>query len=235
MGAFALAMVAATIFGCKKERDLKITDNPSNNMKTYSVFYNGELVDSFSEKEYIPTKGADMELTSIVDTNSINYFDQDSLFKRFCKINQMEIIYENNTNLDLIHQKAVELGLIDGDDETIPQAMIDYWQSVCGTNLDSLMVPNRALALKLYDGAEWNGQSMTTILTFRPKLGNMDNRVSSFTQYLGLGATVMCYDKWFGGTKRWFWCVIGPVYWSLSMPGLVQDDNKYSSYYSCLI
>ena len=72
-------------------------------------------------------------------------------------------------------------------------------------------------------------------LTFRPKLGNMDNKVSSFTQYLGLGASVMCYDKWFGGTKRWFWCFLGPVNWTLSLPKLQQDDNQYSSYFSFLI
>lgn len=235
MGALALAMVAVAVVGCKKEKNEIATKESSKEMESLTIYYNGMPVESFSEKEYVKSRNADMELTSIVDTNSINYFDQDALFKQFCKVNQMEIIYENNSKLDLIHQKAVELGLIDGDDESIPQDMVDYWQSVCGMDLESLMEPNRALMLKFYDGAEWDGQSMTTILTFRPKLGNMDNKVSSFTQYLGLGASVMCYDKWFGGTKRWFWCFLGPVNWTLSLPKLQQDDNQYSSYFSFLI
>ena len=232
MGAMALLVVAASIIGCKKETDA--VESEINRMKPLSIYYNGILMESFSEINYVPTKGADMDLTSIVDTSSIYYFDQDAPFRQFCMTKQMEVVYEYNTKLNLIHQKAVELGLIDGDDETIPQAMSDYWQSICGTSLDSLLEPDRALVLKLYDDPDWNGESVSNILRFRAKLGKMDNKVSSLTQYIGGGATVMCYDKWFGGTKRWFWCFIGTTQWSLALPNLQQDDNKYSSYFTFL-
>jgi hypothetical protein len=232
--ALALTVVAATIIACNKEKETNASENLTGELKAFSVYYNGDLMESFSETDYIPTKGADMDLTSIVDTNSINYFDQDASFKQFCKTNQMDVIYENNLKLNLIHQKAVELGLVDGDNEAFPQDMADYWQSVYGTSIYSMMEPDRALLLKLYDGPDWDGQSMSCILPFRAKLGSMDNKVSSLTQYLGSGATVMCYDKWFGGTKRWYWCFIGTTTWTLSLPRLQQDDNKYSSYFTVL-
>lgn len=234
MGVAALVVVAATVIACNKEKETNVSGNLTEELQNFSVYYNGELMESFSETDYIPTKSADMDLTSIVDTNSINYFDQDASFKQFCKTNQMDVIYENNSKLNLIHQKAVELGLIDGDDESVPQSMADYWQSVYGTNLYSMMEPDRALLLVLYDEPNWSGQQMNCFLPLRAKLGNMDNKVSSITQYLGAGATVMCYDKWFGGTKRWYWCFIGTTTWTLTLPRLQQDDNKYSSYFTIL-
>ena len=236
MGALALAMVAATVTGCKKEMKLDTKDNSTNHTKDYSIYYNGELVESFSEKEYVPVRGADMELTSIVDIDNIYYFDQDVQFRQFCTEQQMEIIYENNSKLDLIHQKAVELGLIDSaEDDDIPQEMADYWQTICGTELSTMMEPNRAILIKLYDGLEWNGASRTFCWPLRPTLGNMDDRTSSLSQYIGFGANVMCYDKWFGGKKRWYWLVGFQADWTLAAPRLQQDDNKYSSYVCYLL
>ena len=74
LGALALAMVAATIWGCKKEKDQDTTKESSMEAKSLVIYYNGAIVESFSEKEYVKSRNADMELTSIVDTNSINYF-----------------------------------------------------------------------------------------------------------------------------------------------------------------
>lgn len=235
MGALALAMVAATVTGCKKEKELDAKNNSTYSMKTYSIYYNGKLVESFSEKEYVPVRSADMELTSIVDTNSIYYFDQDAQFRQFCTERQMEIIYENNLKLNLIHQKAVELGLSDADEDVVPQAMADYWQSVFGAELSTMMEPNRAIFIKLYDGLAWDGTSRTFCWALRPTLGNMDNKTSSLSQYIGFGANVMCYNKWFGGKKRWYWLVGSQVDWTLAAPNLQQDDNQYSSYVCFLL
>lgn len=235
---FLVAILVAVLYACTKEKDTqknRIEPTPIVTLHDLPVYYNGKLESNFSEIDYMPTRSADMELTSIVDTNGIYYFDQDSLFFQFCRANQMEIIYQNNSKLDLIHQKAIELGIVDTDDDTIPQAMADYWQSICGSDLHSMMEPNRSILIKLYDGYEWNGDSRTFCWPCWPKLYNMDDKTSSMSQYIGFGATVMCYKKWFGGTKRWFWLVGYQVHWSLAWPRLQQDDNQYSSYVCFLI
>lgn len=168
-----------------------------------------------------------MQLTSIVDTNGVYYFDQDLLFNEFCTANQMEVIYEYSQKLNLIHQRATELGLIDGDDETFPQQMSEYWQDVFETSIQESIQATKAILVQLYDGYNYNGTSVVGIWPCRPKLGKLDNKTSSIRFNLGLGATVMCYDKWFGGTRRWNWMFVGSVALLDNHP----DDNKYSSYF----
>lgn len=235
MGALALAVVAVAVIACNKNQNRIDSNPPTIKVNPLSVYYNGMLMDSFSEKEYVPNRDADMELTSIVDTNGIYYFDQDTMFYQFCAANQMEIIYQNNSKLDSIHQKAVELGISDNDDDTIPLAMADYWQNIFGSSLRSMMEPSRSLLIKLYDGYEWDGDSRTFCWPCWPNLKTMDDRTSSMSQYIGFGANVMCYKKWFGGTKRWFWLVGFEYHTSLAWPNLQQDDNQYSSYVCFLL
>ncbi len=230
LSVIALAVISMTIsfVGCKKEKaenievkTIKISDLP--------VFFNEKPAAAFVESEYTPTRGSDMKLTSVVDTVGIYYFDNRQIFENFCDRKQMQIVFENNFKLDSIYEKAVELGIVDNDDETIPQEMAEYWQDLFGTDLVSLSTQQeRALIIKLYDGYHLDGQSLTTILPLRAKLGNMDNKTSSLTLQVSLGATVMCYEKWFGGTKRWYW-LFGSRF-DLSLENTV-DDNQFSSYF----
>lgn len=225
---FALSM---TMQSCKKEKEEDITnDNKITrtiDLSCLPTYYNGKLVDDFSENHYTPTRAADMELTSIVESESVHYFDQDLLFYEFCTANQMEIIYENSTKLNKIHQKAIDLGLIEGDDETIPQAMSNYWQETFKTDIKVSMEPSRAIIVQLYDGYNFNGTSVMGIWPCRAKLGKLDNKTSSIRFNLGLGATVMCYNKWFGGKRRWYWMLVGSA---ITLEDKA-DDNKYSSYF----
>lgn len=236
---FLMAILTAVLYACTKDNNAQEkTMEPSQvvTLNDLPVYYNGKLVSAFSEIDYAPTRNADMELTSIVDTTGIYYFDQDALFSQFCRVNQMEIIYQNNSKLELIHQKAIELGIVDGD--TIPQSMADYWQSVFGSDIHTMEEPNRALAIKLYDDPYWGpGTSSTFFYPGWPTLGKMDNKTSSLTLSVSIvGATVMCYNKWFGGKKRWYWTGGFPFNnqfnWSLDGH---QDNNQYSSYFCVLL
>lgn len=237
----AAVVVAVAFFACNKEQAQEKTMEPSQvvTLNDLPVYYNGKLVSAFSEVDYAPTRNADMELTSIVDTTGIYYFDQDALFSQFCTAHQMEIIYQNNSKLDLIHQKAIELGIVDGD--AIPQAMADYWQSIFGNDIHSMMEPNRALVIKLYDHPYWGpGESAWFLNPCWPTLGKMDNKTSSLSLFISAaGATVMCYNKWFGGRKCWYWTggfpLINQFDWSLAWPSQQQHDNKYSSYFCVLL
>lgn len=225
------ALMSTTMQSCQKEKD-DTNDNiitQSINLSNLQTYYNGVLMENFSEDKYTPTRAANMPLTGIVvDTNRVYYFDQDLLFYEFCTSNQMEIIYETSNKLRTINRKAIELGLIEGEDETIPQAMADCWQETFGTSIHSSMQASRAVVVKLYDGYHWNGTSKTYPWPCKAKLGNMDNKTSSLELYLGAGATVMCYNNWFGGTRRWYWLVGGSAGFTLNN---YADDNKYSSYF----
>lgn len=235
---FLMAILTAVLYACTKDNNAQEkTMEPSHVviLNDLPVYYNGKLVSAFSEIDYAPTRSADMELTSVVDTTGIYYFDQDALFSQFCRVNQMEIIYQNNTKLELIHQKAIELGIVEDDD--IPQAMADYWQSVFGSDMQSMMEPNRALIIQLYDNSNWTGTSGVFLNPCWPTLGKMDNKTSSLTLSVSIvGATVMCYNKWFGGKKRWYWTGGFPFNnqfnWSLDGH---QDNNQYSSYFCVLL
>lgn len=233
MGTLILAMMATTFMACNKDKETTVMPQRTAaiDMSNLAIFYNGERMDSYFESDYVPTRQADMELVSIADTTSIYYFDQNSLFRTFCSEHQMETIYENNAKLDSIYQKAIELGLVDNefDGETIPQDMLDYWQSVFGNDMETMAESNRALVNKLYDGYWCNGDSKTFFCRLRPTLGSMDNRTSSFTMYVGLGATVFCYNRWFGGQRRYIWYAGNqPISFSLYQN---IDNNKYSSYF----
>lgn len=229
-----MAILVVALYACSKDNNAQEKTTEPTNVVTLNdlpVYYNGKLVSAFSEVDYAPTRNADMELTSIVDTTGIYYFDQDALFSQFCTAHQMEIIYQNNSKLELIHQKAIELGIV--DDDAIPQAMADYWQSVFGNDIHSMMEPNRALFVKLYDGPYWSGKTRTFLNPCWPNVMDMDNLTSSLTLYINVaGTTVMCYNKWFGGKKRWYWSwgynSVTEQSWSLDGH---QDDNKYSSYF----
>lgn len=214
---------------CKKDEDITNSNEITRTIDLSSLptYYNGKLMDNFSEDNYIPTRAADMELTSIVEVGAVHYFDQDLLFYEFCTSNQMEIIYENSVKLSKISRKAIELGLIEGDDETIPQAMADYWQETFQADIRTSMEPCRAALVQLYDGYNFNGNSVIGIWPCRSKLGKLDNKTSSIRFNFGLGATVMCYNKWFGGTRRWYWMLVG----SVATLENHSDDNKYSSYF----
>lgn len=223
------AFILVTMQSCKKEEDKTLTNKSSEiiDLSCLPTYYNGKLMDDFSESSYSPTKSSDMQLTSIVDTNGVYYFDQDLLFNEFCTANQMEIIYEYSQKLNSIHQKATELGLIEGDEETFPQQMSEYWQDVFETNIQESMQPTKATLVQLFDGYHFDGTSVIGIWPCRAKLGKLDNKTSSIRFNLGLGATVMCYDKWFGGTRRWSWMFVG----SVALLDNHEDDNKYSSYF----
>lgn len=73
---------------------------------------------------------------------------------------------------------------------------------------------------------------MSGIWPCRANLKRMDNKTSSISFYVGLGSTVMCHNKWFGGTKKWFW-LLG-LEASISLENKY-DDNKFSSYVCFLI
>lgn len=169
-----------------------------------------------------------MELTCITDDNGDHYFDQDSTFFAFCTSNQMQSIYDNSPKLTQIHQKAVDLGLIDGDDVTYTSTMEEYWQEVFGTSISTSMNSSRALYAVMYDNDNWSGDYVRGSSICRAKLGAMDNKTSSFALYYGVGATVFCYEKWFGGVRRWIWLAGGNYAFSLSNH---VDNNKYSSYF----
>ena len=232
----AVAFASVVFVGCKKDNNLSKESNPTISKQTdlasIPVYFNEKLVDSFSEADYAPTKDADMDLTCVVDTNGQHYFNQDLIFNQFCTANQMELIYQYSGKLNLINQKAIELGIEEIEIDNAPQAMADYWQTVFGTSIDVATTPNRSLVLKVYDGGYWNGESRSYFLPCKANLGDMDNRISSFSQFVGVGVTVLCYNKWFGGTRRWFWLIGVQSGYSLENTA---DNNQYSSYFNILL
>ena len=81
------ALMSTTMQSCQKEKD-DTNDNiitQSINLSNLQTYYNGVLMENFSEDKYTPTRAANMPLTGIVvDTNRVYYFDQDLLFYEFC-------------------------------------------------------------------------------------------------------------------------------------------------------
>lgn len=78
-----IAIFTVMMYACTKEKDAQTNSMEPSHVVLLSdlpVYYNGRLESAFSEIDYMPTRSADMELTSIVDTSGIYYFDQDSLF-----------------------------------------------------------------------------------------------------------------------------------------------------------
>ena len=230
------AIVAVVLVGCKKEEENsgRASMNESNciDLASMPIYFNEKLVESFSESDYLPSKDADMDLVCIVDNYGQHYFNQDLIFNQFCTANQMETIYQYSGKLNLINQKALELGLEDADMEDAPQTMADYWQSVFGYSIDYATSTNRSIAIKLYDGGHWDGKSKTFFVPCKSKLGDMDDKTSSFSQFIGGGATVFCYNKWFGGTRRWYWFVGGQSYFTIEN---LADNNQYSSYFTVFL
>ena len=239
MTVFVASMAVVVLFmGCKKEKEISEKAYPIETPVCVSelpVYYNGIQVESAEYVYNNLSKSGDMQLVSVKDTNSIHFFDEDSLFHRFCTIQQLEALYVANRKLDLIHAKAVELNILDTD--AIPQNMEGYWQSLWGTSysMDTCNNNRTCFAIDAYDAdyVHGYGSNWVYFATCRPLLFSMDRIISSFRIYYNVGWVVWCQERWFG-TPRTFYRGFHPLDYKDYSLANSPDNNKYRSYFNIL-
>lgn len=242
------AIAAAMLVGCKEETVIPAeTSTPAvveqiAEPQQLPTYFNGEPVQGFSQLAYIPSSDADMELLSVNSGLAMHYFDQDAAFRAFCEEHGQMNVYEANAKLDIVHAKAVELGLTEEngakDDGHVPQEMADLWYDLFGYNIEAGDGRKASLLINVYEAPspDLRGSSKYKsdwfILPMKRTLGKMNGKISMIEFTGSTGITVFCYKTWFGGTKEWFFTVNlkGHVFVLTGTP----HDKKFHSYFTTL-
>lgn len=228
-------LACLALSSCKKEDNLDFSSVKNQqielNPTDLPTFYNGNSGGSIKDMN-------EDSLVAIVLDNAIHYFDKNIFLKVFCFENHLEELYETNTKLDLIAQKAVEMGIAENDCPTIedvPNEMKQFWQNVFGKPLTA---PNdypgtKALwGVKAYDGTNYSGSSKMCYGPTYWSLGNFNNKTSSFIVYpTNAGAITWCHKKWYRKPR------VSYVYVVPAIPFNVREltpkhNNNFCSYLS---
>lgn len=139
-----------------------------------------------------------MEEVVLVDDANVFIFDIDEEFYTFCDEKQLMIMYENAKKLDLIHKKALELGLTgEKENEEIPVEMEKYWEELFGYPIP---VESKALAGRLWSERNLTGSYYNFIPLFWPTFGKFNDKARSATLSMPMFGW-LCTKTWFGGSK----------------------------------
>ena len=201
------------------------------NMQNIPVFYNGERDSCL---EMLDTA----QFISIFIDSAIYYFDNDSSLYAFCKKIGDTSVYSYNKKLDLIYEKAVEIG-IDEKVMKVPEEMIEYWETVFGCPFGYMQTPELnnskiPLVVNAFDGQFCQGSQKNCFGPTYYNLGNFNRRTSSF--YLGhvslLGGIFWCHRIWYGKPRNVYILTMSPFLEVAALPA--QHDNKFCSYISTI-